>query len=62
MEKFTITQPEYSDWKCYLFGSDEKNGIVYRPIKGQAPNFFVRYMSNLVLGCKWIKIKEKDLR
>jgi len=44
-----------SGWKCLLFGAKDDNGIVYRPKKGQVPNFFVRFMTGLCLGCKWEK-------
>lgn len=50
--------PEYSDWRCYLFGSHDGYGLCYTPRKGDVPNWFVRQMSNLLLGCKWRKIKK----
>ena len=51
----TFQIPEYSDWKCYLFGGDECNGMIYRPIKNKHPNIFVRFMSKVFLGCTWVK-------
>ena len=40
------------DWECHLFGGD---GMKYIPRDGQIPNAFVRFMMNLLLGCKWVK-------
>jgi hypothetical protein len=48
-----------SDWKCELFGCG-KNGITWRPNKGQVPNFFWRWMQYLFFGNKWMR--EKDDR
>tara|TARA_R110000772_G_scaffold11545_3_gene36033 strand:+ start:2000 stop:2290 length:291 start_codon:yes stop_codon:yes gene_type:complete len=69
-EGMTITeQPELSEWKCYLFGSYKKRnpvvterytgGMVYTPCVGFVPNWFVRYMMKICLGCTWVKGKEQ---
>ena len=50
-----IRNPEYSDWECHLFGGSGSNGIVYNPVVGQVPNWFVRQMSNIFFACKWVK-------
>lgn len=41
------------DWECHLFGGD---GMKYIPRDGQIPNAFVRFMMNVLLGCKWVKL------
>ena len=46
--------PEYSDWECHLFGMH--TGIIVRPIKGNVPNFFWRWMQYLIFGNKWRKL------
>lgn len=51
-----IDAPEYSGWKCELFGLGEHVLCVY-PLKGQVPNWFWRKMQYLILGNKWVKIK-----
>lgn len=43
------------EWKCYLFGSKDGSGFVYLPAKGTVPNFFVRWMMKICLGCTWVK-------
>ena len=43
------------EWKCYLFGSKDGSGIVYHPAKGNVPNFFIRWMMKICLGCTWVK-------
>jgi len=50
-----------TEWKCYLFGSqpNEPDGFIYTPHKDNVPNFFVRYMMNVCLGCKWVKTKKE---
>lgn len=48
-----FSQPEKSEWKCYLFGSP--NGIIFYPDKGKEPNWFWRKMQYLILGHKWVK-------
>jgi hypothetical protein len=51
----TIQSPDYSEWKCYLFGGDEFNSISWRPLKGQHPNWFWRKMQYICFGNKWVK-------
>jgi hypothetical protein len=53
-------QPESSEWNCHLFGSDPAlgGGLIYTPIKGRVPNWFVRWMMKICLGCCWVKNKE----
>lgn len=53
--KFTII-PEPSNWKCYMFGNKPGGiGMIYIPAKGQVPNFFIRWMMKVCLGCTWVK-------
>ena len=56
---YTIKLPEQSEWKCYLFGNtpQENSGIVWIPIKGQEPNWFVRWMMKVCFACIWVKEK-----
>ena len=54
-EIYTLSLPEPSEWKCYLFGSKSSQGIVFVPRKGQEPNWFWRKMQFLILGNKWVK-------
>ncbi len=50
--------PELSGWKCYLFGNKPGGqGFVYTPIKGNVPNWFVRWMMKICFGCTWVKDK-----
>ena len=55
----TFKAPERSDWKCYLFGSKPaaQGSFIYTPTKGNVPNFFVRWMMKVCLGCTWVKEK-----
>lgn len=46
--------PEYSAWRCELFGGGV-NGIVWYPLKGQEPNRFHRFMQRLCFGCRWVR-------
>jgi hypothetical protein len=56
IEYLTIKAPEYSDWQCYMFGSRPDNhGMIYRPIKGYEPSWFVRWMMKVCFDCLWIK-------
>jgi len=48
--------PELSDWECELFGSKNRNGLIYRPNKGNVPNIFVRWMMKICFACTWRKI------
>lgn len=54
--KFRIS-PELSNWKCYMFGNDPivNSGLLYQPIIGNVPNFFVRWMMKICFACVWIK-------
>jgi hypothetical protein len=55
-ELSVIQNPEFSDWNCYLFGSSKSNpAFTYRPVKGAVPNWFIRQMMRICLGCTWIK-------
>lgn len=48
--------PEQSEWQCYMFGnSPDGTGLVYTPMKGCEPNFFVRWMMKICFGCTWVK-------
>ena len=62
MEKFNLgtVTPETSDWKCYMFGSKVGSGysFLYQPSIGNIPNWFIRYMMKICLGCTWVKEKE----
>jgi hypothetical protein len=49
-----ILTPEYSEWRCELFGTGPM-GITMRPLKGQEPNRFWRWVQRLCFGNKWIK-------
>ena len=52
--------PELSNWECYLFGNRPgKSGMVYRPIKGNEPNWFARWMMHICFDCLWVKDKNK---
>jgi len=52
-----VPEPERSEWKCYLFGNtpQDNQGIVWIPIKGQEPNWFVRWMMKVCFACTWEK-------
>ena len=44
------------NWECYLFGSTPAQpGLIYVPHEGQVPNWFVRWMMKVMLGCTWVK-------
>ena len=50
---------EPSDWQCYLFGNRPGGvGIIYRPVKGKEPNWFVRWMMRICFDCLWVKDKK----
>lgn len=57
----TLIPPEYSEWKCYLFGNDNSNGLAYRPLKGKEPNSFVRWMMKICFSCRWVKDKKNGM-
>ena len=46
-EVLLVKNPEYSEWKCLLFGVDS---FVWTPLKGEEPNWFWRKMQYLILG------------
>lgn len=52
-----ITPREISEWKCYMFGNNPatNSGFMYQPIKGQEPNWFVRWMMKICFACTWVK-------
>lgn len=50
---YDFETPEYSEWRCELFGMGE--AIIIRPLKGKEPNFFWRFMQYIILGNNWIK-------
>ena len=55
---YSIKQRKQSNWSCYLFGNRPGgSGIVYKPVEGQVPNRFVRFMMRICLGCTWVKNK-----
>ena len=48
---YLIQQPERDpEWRCYLWGSTD---TFYVPQKGAVPNWFIRYMMKICLGCRW---------
>ena len=50
--------PKRYEWQCYMFGNRPGSmGIVYRPIKGKEPNWFVRLMMRVCFDCLWVKDK-----
>jgi hypothetical protein len=49
-----IRVPEYSDWICHTFGSNGR-GISWRPLKGEEPNRFWRWMQFICFGNRWVK-------
>lgn len=55
----TAQAREPSPWVCYLFGNTPSgNGFVYHPVKGGEPNWFVRWMMKVMLGCTWVKLSK----
>jgi hypothetical protein len=51
--------PEQSEWQCYLWGNRPGGvGIIYRPVKGKEPNWFVRLMMLVCFDCLWVKDKK----
>jgi hypothetical protein len=44
--------PPVSKWKCEMFGS---NNFIWRPLEGQEPNWFWRWMQYLAFGNRWSK-------
>jgi len=60
-EKTAVYQKfEESEWQCHLFSSyrgGEIPHLIYRPYKGQVPNWFVRWMMRICFDCVWEKKK-----
>jgi hypothetical protein len=53
-EAVILQLPKNSNWKCYMFGSADGNGIVYTPFEGNVPNRFVRWMMKICFACTWV--------
>lgn len=53
-----IEPPELSEWQCFMWGSTNDNGLIWRPKKGDHPNWFWRRMQFLCFGNRWEKIDE----
>lgn len=51
----TLRPRENSEWRCYLFGGTNSEGILWQPIKGKEPNWFWRKMQFLCFGNRWVK-------
>ena len=49
----SLQVPEQSDWECEMYGTGRC--MVYRPTKGNEPNWFWRKMQYLCFGNKWVK-------
>jgi len=51
------SQQKLAPWICYLFGTAPKTntGISYRPLEGNVPNRFIRWMMKVCLACTWVK-------
>jgi len=47
--------PEYSEWKCHLFGGIDGDGLSWTPLKGCEPNWFWRKMQFVCFGNRWVK-------
>ena len=62
MELHKIEKPKLSEWECYLFGSKPGNrfSMRYCPEEGNVPNWFVRWMMKVCLGCTWVKKQQKQ--
>jgi hypothetical protein len=53
---YHIVTPTYSRWKCYMFGNTPNGmGIIYIPLRGNEPNWFVRWMMKVCFACTWVK-------
>jgi hypothetical protein len=60
-EFFISKTTEYSEWRLYMFGSlPDKPGMIYKPVKGYEPNWFVRWMMKVCFDCLWIKGETHD--
>jgi hypothetical protein len=51
----SLERPTYSEWRCHLFGSSGMGGITWRPVKGQEPNRFWRFMQYVCFGNRWVR-------
>lgn len=49
---------EPSGWECHCFGAKGVEGIIWEPSEGRVPNWFWRKMQYLILGNRWVKIKQ----
>ena len=59
----TVKMMEPSEWKCYLFGNTPTGqGPIYKPAKGQEPNWFVRWMMKICLACTWVKEPKQEAK
>lgn len=60
MLDYKIEPPRNSEWKCYLFGArPDRPAMVYVPAEGCVPNWFVRWMMKICLGCTWVKAEHR---
>jgi hypothetical protein len=50
-----LYSPNLSDWHCHLFGGTYENGITYRPLEGNEPNAFQRWLMKVCFDCTWVK-------
>jgi hypothetical protein len=57
MDSFCVDLPELSEWECHLFGMEKQ--IVFRPLKGNEPNWFWRAMQFYIFGNRWVKVKNE---
>lgn len=53
----TLCTPEYSDWKCYMFGKELSTNFCFVTLKGDEPCWFHRKMQELCFGHHWVKTK-----
>lgn len=51
--EITFRVPEYSDWRCDLFGTN--GGLTFYAQKDQVPPLFWRFMQYLLVGNRWYK-------
>ena len=55
-EEHTPNEPVPSEWRCYLFGNKPGSaGLLWRPAKGDEPNWFWRTMQYLFFCNLWVK-------
>ena len=62
-ENDIVNPSEHSEWACYMFGTrpGDRNGFVYLPTKENVPNWFVRLMMKIFLGCTWVKERREKV-